>query len=1220
MVRDTKTICFVALEIYPSTPGGAGILLYHTICRLLEDGFEVILLLDITHDEFVRLQTSDKFNYPNIECLHVYSLDDLCEGMRLPSSAFPDHQVWRSAQLATAMEKLIDRHSIDLLEFYDYCGPAYHFLATSAARRTNVVIRLHNTIELIDRKVRNRPTPERLYHYAMERAQLAAADAVLTPGLHYFKEDVQPHYGTFVDPDRCLLSPPITRSFGEVTYNLDGRDVVFYGRLSTLKGLDTFLLGGSLALDDEAFSSWVDRILVIGPEETVASAVSLADMKANIPARHKHRFQFVGRRSHADLMEDLADTAFACFTSRSESYCYAAHELHLAGIPLIVRNTSAFLDHFTDGENTIFFDGTAGGLAKAMIQLAGDPQLRRALSASRSLNAPRYVRNYYPDHLEALSAAAQARARAVRPCGSVTALVFCGAHSSDHAIRHTEESLTPLADHIIRLRALTNSNAEGGWGSSRFGQTFAGLDWSMSAADGRDFRLEEAGDALIGLRAGDLVREDWFAEACAALSDRSKIGSVGGWAEVNHDIRVSLHNLLPEFGVLSPVGGRTLIRLPPGLRICEALALGHAAGEVSMLLAHRAAGRACLELPRPAVDATEALATPYLNLEQALAVEADRMSPAFLSLVVGLKRLPDASLATLSDRDVDEDLKIYTRLSPGAAVLRTRPDRIDGEVWLLRLFRERDRFHEPWSSVTFSEGWDHKVAREDGGGGCYWTKSEGQAVFFANAESSLEVLTGPYCGAIDVYFAGGVFHVDLNRSEVGSGFLDFGDLTKGVADMVLAPRVPTPADQPPPSSALRQLFGGRDAATTCLSVRGADDTGLMRAVSSDDRVLTVSPEELGLVDDRASPLVAGHLRAIAARTSIERLVLSSSAAASLTLAHIVTTEDIPLKISLILEGKAAGWAPELEAKTSPYAADLKTIVTWIEFAGNAGDRLEVMSATSAYLPIFAAKGCRALKAPLPLPHPSHMLENAKDGIELLIVGSPRLVPSLSHMIAACMMLDHTDTPVARVWIPSAAASMRSVWEGFGPRRAALFYDSLDEVLGTRRLQCAFALAVFPEAEPPAQLPNLIAAGFLPILGSSDALVDEASGRPVGGRVVFWDNAVEIAQEVQRLAGDYAAEYRRLQDLADARDAALEAFLAAWNGPSRATGELAETVQSDDTSAQDNIVMPPDAHRIPAEGGSEDGDSLGAALSALDAGSDDTEDGDDARDLDRLRTP
>jgi len=60
-------------------------------------------------------------------------------------------------------------------------------------------------------------------------------------------------------------------------------DVAFYGRLSTLKGLDTFLRAAALALDDPVFARWLGRFVVIGPEDKATMALSPGELRGLIP-------------------------------------------------------------------------------------------------------------------------------------------------------------------------------------------------------------------------------------------------------------------------------------------------------------------------------------------------------------------------------------------------------------------------------------------------------------------------------------------------------------------------------------------------------------------------------------------------------------------------------------------------------------------------------------------------------------------------------------------------------------------------------------------------------------------------------------------------------------------------------------------------------------------------------------------------------------------------
>ena len=367
-----KTFAFATLELYPTTVGGTGILLHHTITALLKRGMRVVLYLDLAAEEMRRFDQRDKHSYPNPHLLEFHDVRAMRESLEFCEQLYDDKEQWRSVSFAHAILKTQDRHSIDLIEFYDYCGPAYHYLSYGAAERRPVAIRLHNTTEIIERGTRARFNKSRLFTFAMERAQLALADVMLTPGPNYLREEVLKLYATELRHQIVLEAPPIHTSIGEVAYSARSRRILFYGRLSTFKGLDTFVNAAVIALRDEAFRSWLKEFVIVGPEETVASALTLDEIRSVIPDEWIGKFTFVGRVDHAQLMRTLQDVSFACFANRMESFCYAAHELHTAGIPLVLADRPAFRDHFSD-EDVVFFDRSAGGLARAMCGLGGGP-------------------------------------------------------------------------------------------------------------------------------------------------------------------------------------------------------------------------------------------------------------------------------------------------------------------------------------------------------------------------------------------------------------------------------------------------------------------------------------------------------------------------------------------------------------------------------------------------------------------------------------------------------------------------------------------------------------------------------------------------------------------------------------------------------------------------------------------------------------------------------
>ncbi|MEM9763088.1 MAG: glycosyltransferase, partial [Pseudomonadota bacterium] len=569
--RDAKgTIAFVALEFYPATAGGTGILLHHTVASLLRRGYEVLLLVDMQRHEVEQIRHEVRFGFVNGDRLTVHLVDDLLlgsAGAALEKVRFADPEQRRSARLALALKALAGTTSIDMVEFYDYCGPAYYSLAEAGqGGMPPIAVRLHNTVELIARRVRSAIDPDRLLQFGMERAAIAGADMLLAPGDAYFREEILPLYPE-ASGVPVQISPPIHAPVGSVAYDPFANDVAFYGRLSTFKGIDTFMRAAVAALDDPTFERWLGRFLVIGPEETVAGGMSLDTLRAMVPTHYAERFVFTGRLQHEQLFARLQSAAFACFANRIESFCYAAHELATAGMPLILSDTPAFRDHFTEGRDARFFDGTARALAAEMRSLAKDPVARAQLSAAGQARIDCYdTADHYAAHLKALS---PSRSRSSEAALDTMVVVFSDGDRAAEA--RTLETLGGR-----RVLILERDDTSTGWRARDAHGHSVDLDQAPAAA------------SALFLRAGDAVVPAWLSAAEKALRSRPDAGGVGGWERDDDVDRAPGHALLPEASLSAAPGLRMLVRLAPGRLWAEALGLMGAAGELRVLLAHRA--------------------------------------------------------------------------------------------------------------------------------------------------------------------------------------------------------------------------------------------------------------------------------------------------------------------------------------------------------------------------------------------------------------------------------------------------------------------------------------------------------------------------------------------------------------------------------------------------------------------------------------------------------
>lgn len=191
-------LLFVSYEISPITPGGVGTFVAGAVAALLRDGYRVTLLLDVAPNEFEAWQSEACRRISGHERIHSFRVQDLCSDLVEQRDDFPSEAHWKSFQFAHSLRAVHARIPVDFAEFIDYCGAAYYSLvgrlAEPAAYPTRIAVRLHNTIEIIDRRVGNEFQPFRTHDYALERAAIGLSDMVLTPGLRYWHEEAASLY------------------------------------------------------------------------------------------------------------------------------------------------------------------------------------------------------------------------------------------------------------------------------------------------------------------------------------------------------------------------------------------------------------------------------------------------------------------------------------------------------------------------------------------------------------------------------------------------------------------------------------------------------------------------------------------------------------------------------------------------------------------------------------------------------------------------------------------------------------------------------------------------------------------------------------------------------------------------------------------------------------------------------------------------------------------
>lgn len=1071
---------------------------------LLEAGHEVILLLDIPREEFVRFDAADKFNYPNPHNIRAYRVADHSSDCVYPNNSL-DPEYLRSIRIAAALSKVTERETLDLIEFYDYCGPSFHFLATPARSACAIAIRLHNTIELIDRKVRNGLTVSRLLHYQMERTQLSMVDGIFFPGRDYLNSEVRAIYPWLAEA-KCQYSPPVLAPV--VKARPAGNDVIFYGRLSTFKGLDTFLAGASIALRDPGFSRWLGKFVVIGPEETVASALSLRDMKDVVPEPLRDRFRFVGRVSHSDLASYLDRSAFAVFANRIESFCYAAHELHCAGVPLIVSDTAAFRDHFVDGSTAVFFDSTAADLAEKIVSLAQDAALRSDLSRSGKRRVSSYWQNSYNEHISAI-----VRAEAFQEPIGITPIIF--SNGDAEVEQHTLRSLGKYVETAIILR------------STDRGILIGGRPFVASSVRGDSVNLLPVEQVVLGLRAGDEVVSDWLRDATAVMARDSQIGALSSWESGSQGVQTNSDHLLPEHTLTSRQGLRRLIRILPGLTFAELAAQIKIGGEVSLLLAARARGLAIMESPQVGILTERSIATPTFHTSEVLKVEYDRFDRGYLAIATSVTS-EDALFKSIESSSITvTDLRLVgTRLDATLCAVRSRPDFQPGEVWVRRCFAQNVGVQTPWAECQISPEWEERGPQ--GQTPAMVTNWLGTLTFRASEQGAIELQAGPYCGAVEVTFSNHSHVLNLRRSKPCVLLCRLSDLA------VLGGRINSVRSDIEVTATVERHVASLSTRPPELSksllVAGRDNWALTRSILRSFALMppTLQVDDLPGRGEDAGRSVA-YLLQLADVMSIERLIIGAESEASLSLIDCLVQTSRRPSLAILVGPIAHFYAGERDANaTALLAAETFSIVR------RRPKDITVVSADSGILEMFQRSGIAVEKLGL-MPPIARISHDATAPLAVAVLKCSRVAPTSGHLVAAARLIADK-FPEVLICLQASDEQAAKIAGTIGVRNFRLF-DSVAELSVLAQNRRAIALAAYPDALPPEEIGLAVKAGFLPIVGSGGLWSDHGSFSQFS--VTYWDNAYDIADAATRIATDWEKAHRNFLAGVDASRVAAE---------------------------------------------------------------------------------
>ena len=393
-------VVFVSTELDPVIPGGAGAVIAGVGERLLAAGHRVeVLLVGAPLEVQVEPGLPVTWVEPGV-----------------PDWRAPDQHQANARAAAEALAALDEPP--DLVEFQDFNGLGSWTLMRRVSlglSRVPITVRLHGPLDLVYERVGLLAEQKPLLR-AMEREAMRMADAVVVPSFA-MAAVVADRYD--VEAERIRVGePPVPRVAAGPRNLSPNPEIVCYGRLGEQKGSEDLVRAAVPLLED--YPDMVVRF--IGPDGwRIGDGRSMTDyLQKLIPVSVADRIRFEPAIPRTDLAATLASAWLAVFPSRFETFCLAAHECRVLGLPVVVPQRPEFQPYFSSHTGALVYDGTVAGLRASLAELIEYPALLAELAAKP---APVYddplaaYRPLVPRHPRTQSGLATAALRRIEAAG-----------------------------------------------------------------------------------------------------------------------------------------------------------------------------------------------------------------------------------------------------------------------------------------------------------------------------------------------------------------------------------------------------------------------------------------------------------------------------------------------------------------------------------------------------------------------------------------------------------------------------------------------------------------------------------------------------------------------------------------------------------------------------------------------------------------------------------
>ena len=370
-------LVFVTVELYPLSTLERGKLLNKVLSAMseMDRARTIVILADEALDPCLARTT-----YPEVRFEGLDDVAEVQDSDRYPPKIAYSHTTewhWRSVCVLRKLLQLEQEGLVfDYIEFPDYGGLGFaatqEKLFEGAFSQSTLAIRLHGT-EGLNLSAEAHPTDKAtLALYDIERKALRDCDKVIAPSM-----PVADHYRSFYGFDfsewasRIVLHslPVPTENVGVAKSCVVSCDMplLFLSDLQRAKAPDVFVRAcvGFMRLCTE----YAGEVQFLSEDRNPDVAAYVEKL---IPSDLAHRFKFHDSPVPRAQREQLISQGVSVFSSRSESFCLAAHEASSLGSVLLLNGANPAFGELTpwlDDVNCIKFDGTVESLVGALQRL-----------------------------------------------------------------------------------------------------------------------------------------------------------------------------------------------------------------------------------------------------------------------------------------------------------------------------------------------------------------------------------------------------------------------------------------------------------------------------------------------------------------------------------------------------------------------------------------------------------------------------------------------------------------------------------------------------------------------------------------------------------------------------------------------------------------------------------------------------------------------------------